>query len=77
MGGIVFRRDKTVDHFAFSHQQFADVHRKSQLFRDGFQCHIAAADFGGKRMIAPVAALGGVGQRQQISLVAAHQLLQA
>ena len=28
-------------------------------------------------MVAPVATLGGVGQRQQIALVAAHQLLQA
>ena len=76
MGGFIFWRDKTVDHFTFRHQQFADVHRKSQLFRYGFQCHIAATDFGGKRVVAPVAALGGVGQRQQISLVTAHQLLQ-
>ncbi|MNN63518.1 hypothetical protein D3C81_1789020 [compost metagenome] len=72
MGRVIFWRDKAVHHFAFGHQQFADVYRKSQLFRYYFQRHIAAADLGGKRVIAPVAALGGVSQRQQIPFVAAH-----
>ena len=74
---FIFGRDKTVHHFTLGHQQFADVHRKTQLFRHDFDVDIAAANFGGKRVVAPVATLGGVGQRQQIALVAAHQLLQA
>ena len=69
------RVDKTVNHFTLSHQQFADVHRKSQLFRHNRHVDIAAADLACERVIAPVTALGGVGQRQQIAFVAAHQLL--
>lgn len=69
------RVDKTVDHFTLGHQQFADVHRKSQLFRHNRYVDIAAADLACERVVATVAALGGVGQRQQIAFVAAHQLL--
>ena len=69
---LIRRVDKTVDHFTFGHQQFADVHRKSQLFRHNRHVDIAAADFACERMIASVTTLGGVGQRQQIAFVAAH-----
>ena len=74
---FILWRDKTVDHFALGHQQFADVHRKTQLFRHNFDIEITAADLCRERVVAPVAALRGVGQRQQIPFIAAHQLLQA
>ena len=77
MRRFILRVDKAVDHFAFGHQQFANSDGEAQLFRDDLHRDVAAANFPGKRMVAPVAALGGVGQRQQVALVAAHQLLQA
>ena len=72
MRWFIRRVDKTVDHFTLGHQQFADVHRKSQLFRHNKYIDIATANFACERVIAPVTALGGVGQRQQIAFVTAH-----
>ncbi|MNL77544.1 hypothetical protein D3C87_2037540 [compost metagenome] len=77
MRDVVFGGHEAVHHFAFGHQQFADVDCKTQLFRHDFNVDITAADFGGKRVVTPVAALRRVSQCQQITLVAAHQLLQA
>ena len=74
---FILRGDKAVNHFAFGHQQFTDIDGESQLFGSDLHRDVAAANFTGKRVVAPVAALGGVGQRQQIALVAARQLLQA
>ncbi len=73
---LIRRVNKTVDHFTLGHQQFADVHRKSQLFRHNRHVDVTTADFARERVIASVTALGRVGQRQQIAFVAAHQLLQ-
>ena len=73
---LIMRCDKAIDHFAFGYQQFADVDRKTQLFRHDFHIDIPAADLTGERVIAPVTALSGVGERQQVTLIAARQLLQ-
>lgn len=55
---LIRRVDKTVDHFTLGHQQFADVYRKSQLFRHNRYVDIAAADLARERVVAP-GALGG------------------
>lgn len=50
---------------------------KPRLFRHDLHRNVAGADLAGERVVAAVAALGGVAERQQEAFVAAHQLLQA
>ncbi len=68
--------DKAVDHFALGQQDFADIDGETELFRHDLHRNVAGADLAGERVVAAVAALGGVAERQQKTFVAAHQLLQ-
>ena len=69
---LILRGDEAVDHFAFGEQQLANIDAKAQLFRDNLHLHVAAADLAGKRMVAAIAALSRIGQRQQVAFIAAH-----
>src|SRR6516165_7378017 len=71
------RAAKLIDHLAFGDRDAPERHGKADLFGRKLELGLAKADFTGERMIAAVAALGGVAEGQQKSLVAAREILQA
>ena len=54
----------------------AERHGKADIFGEKFDLDLAEADFAGERMVAAVAALRRVAERQQKALVGARQILQ-
>src|SRR5690606_33402331 len=67
---------KLVDHVAFGDLDVSDSHREAKLLRRDFNRCLAIADLPGKRVIAAIATLGGVAQRQQKAFVTPGQRLQ-
>src|SRR5580693_435361 len=66
-----------IDHLAFSHGDTAERHGKADLLRRKFHFDLAEPDFTGERMIAAIAALCRIAEREQEALVAAGEILQA
>lgn len=71
------RADKLVDHLALGDFDAAQADGKAQLFGVDPHFDVADANLTGKRVVAAVTALGRVAQRQQKTLVATGQGLQA
>ncbi len=66
-----------VDHLAFGQRDRAERHGEADILGHEFDLDLAEADFAGERMVAAVAALRRIAERQQKALVAARQILQA
>jgi hypothetical protein len=75
-GGSV-RALELVDHLAFGQLDLADLDREAEFGDLEFDRDLADADFADEGMGPPVAALGGIAERQEEALVAARQRLQA
>ena len=60
-----------VDHLAFGDADAAERHGKRQFRHVEFQLDLADADLADEGMVAGIAALGGIAERQQKPLVAA------
>jgi hypothetical protein len=73
-----FRRRalELVDHLAFGQGDGAERHRETRILGNELHLDLAEADLAGERVVSAVAALRGIAQRQQKSLVAAGQILQ-
>src|SRR5262249_39532563 len=71
------RATKLVDHLAFGHRDASERHGEADLLWLELELDLAESDLAGERMVAAVAALGRVAERQQQSLVAAREILQA
>ena len=54
----------------------AERHREADLLGEEFDLDLAEADFAGEGMVAAIAALRRIAERQQETLVAARQVLQ-
>src|SRR3546814_3893817 len=66
-----------VDHLAFGHGDLADLDGEAEFLRHELHRHLAEADLSGEGMVAPVAALRRVAERQKEALVTAREVLQA
>src|SRR3546814_17115068 len=66
-----------VDHLAFGHGDLADLDGEAEFLRHELHRHLAEADLSGEGMVAPVAALRRLAERQQEALVTAREVLQA
>ncbi len=66
-----------VDHLAFGDADAAKREREIQFRHVDLHIHLANADFAGKRVVAAIAALGGVSESKEKTLVAARQRLKA
>ncbi|MCY1536499.1 hypothetical protein D9M68_719590 [compost metagenome] len=69
--------DELVDHLALGDLDIAERHGEAELFRLQPDLQFADADLPGERMVTAIAALGGVAQCQEKTLVATGQRLQA
>ena len=70
------RAGELVDHLAFRHRDPPERHRKAKFRRHEFDLDFAEPDLAGKRMIAAIAALGRIAESQQVTFIAARQILQ-
>ena len=66
-----------VDHLAFGQRDRAERHGEADILGEEFDLDLAEADFAGEGMVAAVAALRRIAERQQEALVGARQVLQA
>src|SRR6516164_2143907 len=77
LGRFGRRAAELIDHLALGDGDRAERHRETDLLRHELEFDLAEADFARERMRAAVAALGRIAERQQETLVAARQILQA
>ena len=75
-GGFGGRALELVDHLAFGQRDRAERHGEAELLGDELDLDLAEADFAGEGMVAAIAALRRIAERQQEALVAARQVLQ-
>ena len=66
-----------VDHLAFGHRDRAERHGEADIFGQELDLDLAEADFAGEWMVAAVAALGRIAEREQKAFVGAREILQA
>src|SRR5271155_4043883 len=66
-----------IDHLAFGHGDTAERHGKADLLRRKFHFDFAEPDFAGERMVAAIAALRRIAEREQEALVATGEILEA
>src|SRR5271170_1178398 len=61
-----FRRRtlELIDHLTFGQRHFTERHGKANIFGKEFDFHLAEAYFAGKRMVATIAALRRIAERQ-------------
>src|SRR5262249_33111239 len=71
------RAFELVDHLTFGHGDRAERDCEADLLGEEFDLDLAEADLAGEGMGAAEAALGRVAQREQKTLVAAREILQA
>ena len=76
-GGFGRRSLELVDHLAFGQRDATERNGKAGILGHELDLDLAEADFAGKGMVAAIAALGRIAERQQKALVAARQVLQA
>jgi len=66
-----------VDHLAFGDRDASQRRREAEILDEDLDVDVAEADFADERMVAAVAALGGIGEAEQEAFVAARRRLQA
>ncbi|CEG10563.1 hypothetical protein BN961_04003 [Afipia felis] len=76
-GGFGFRALELVYHLAFRDGDRSERHGKADLGGDDIDLDFADTDFTGERVVAAVAALRRIAERQQKALIASREVLQA
>jgi hypothetical protein len=76
-GASVCRALELIDHLAFGHLISPSDGEANSSSAMNLHLDLAEADFAGEGMVAAIAALGGIAERQQEAFIAARQILQA